>query len=220
METERIRVGVVEDHPLYRAAVTRVLEEAPDIEVDAVAESVAQFAARRRCAGSIVVLDLGIPGVRGAAAVMEMVRRGHPVLVVSAQTDRSEVLGAMLAGARGFLGKDAEGEEILHAVREVAAGRSHVAPKLADVVLEAAPLKHGPGARIDLSHREAEVLARLAAGERDQDIAVGLRISIRTVRSYLDRIRDKTGLRRRPALTAYAIEHGFATCSAPDRLSA
>ncbi|MDA3642847.1 response regulator transcription factor [Saccharopolyspora indica] len=217
MET---RVGVVEDHPLYRAAVTRVLEEAPDVVVDAVAESVAQFAARSRWPGSIVVLDLGIPGVRGAAAVMEMVRRGHPVLVVSAQTDRAEVLGAMLAGARGFLGKDADGEEILHAVREVAAGRSYVASKLADVVLETAPLKRAPGARIDLSHREAEVLARLAAGERDQDIAVGLRISIRTVRSYLDRIRDKTGLRRRPALTAYAIEHGFATCSAPDRLSA
>ncbi|MEV5536656.1 response regulator transcription factor [Saccharopolyspora shandongensis] len=219
METKRIRVGVVEDHPLYRAAVARMLADAPDVEVDAVAESVAQFVARSRCAGSIVVLDLGLPGVRGAAAVMELVRRGHPVLVVSATADRTEVVGAMLAGARGFLCKDAEGEEILAAIREIAAGRSHVAPKLAAVVLDTSR-EHNAGARIELSHREAEVLSRLAAGERDQDIAMGLRISIRTVRSYLDRIRDKTGLRRRPALTAYAIENGFVTCPAPDRMPA
>ena len=71
--------------------------------------------------------------------------------------------------------------------------------------LLAGPAVHG----LDLSEREIDVLSCLAAGARDEDIARRLKISIRTVRSYLDRIRDKTGLRRRSALTRYAIEHGI-----------
>jgi DNA-binding NarL/FixJ family response regulator len=193
-----IPVGVIEDHPLYRAAVAGLVADAPDLELDAVAESVAQFAARRRSRTGVVVLDLGIPGVCDAAAVLEVVRMGHRVLVLSAECDRSDVLGA---GARGYLCKDADADEILRAVRQVAAGERYVRPAGAARARTAVP-------RIELSDREVQVLSRLAAGERDQDIARTLRISVRTVLSYLDRIRDKTGLRRRPALTRYAIEHG------------
>jgi DNA-binding NarL/FixJ family response regulator len=197
----RIPVGVIEDHPLYRAAVARLLSEAPDTEPDAVAESVERFAACRRSPNCLVLLDLALPGLRDAAAVIEVVRMGHPVLVLSAQSDRSEVLLALAAGARGYLCKSADAAEILHAVRATAAGHRYVSPTL----LSAGTVS---GRRVVLSEREREVLSRLAVGERDQEIAQTLKISVRTVRTYLDRIRDKTGLRRRPALTRYAIEHG------------
>lgn len=201
MAATGIPVGVIEDHPLYRSAVAQLLAEAEDIELDAVAGSVVQFAARRRSQSGVVLLDLRLPGVQGASAVTEVVRMGYRVLILSAYAGQGEVLGAMAAGASGYLSKDSDGEEILHAVRRIAGGASYVSPMLAAQVLDA-------GAVIELSARERQVLSLVAAGERDQDIADALEISIRTVRSYLDRIRDKTGQRRRTELTRYAIENG------------
>jgi DNA-binding NarL/FixJ family response regulator len=196
-----IAVGVIEDHPLYRAAVGALLAETQGIEVNAVAESVARFAARRRVSTGVVVLGLNLPGVRDAAAVPRVVGLGHQVLVVSAHTGETEVLAAMAAGARGYLSKGSEGAEIIRAVREIAAGRGYVSPALASFVRGAGPV-------IELSTREREVLSLVAGGERDQDIARRLAISVCTVRSYLDRIRDKTGQRRRSELTRYALERG------------
>lgn len=206
---ENIRVAVIEDHPLYRAAVARVLAEAPDIELGAVADSVARFAVCRQPAGSVVVLDLKLRGVADAAAVLEVVGMGHRVLVVSAHAGQAEVLGAISAGARGYLSKDADGDEILRAIREIAAGNSYVSPTLASFVLNSSRERNA-GPKLVLSERERQVLSLVAAGERDQDIAELMSISVRTVRSYLDRIRDKTGRRRRPELTRLAIEEGIA----------
>jgi two-component system, NarL family, invasion response regulator UvrY len=204
----RILVGVVEDHPLYRAAVARVLEETADMELGVVADSVARFAAGRQPPG-VVVLDLKLRGIGDAAAVMEVVRMGHRVLVVSAAAGQSEVLGAIAAGARGYLSKDADAAEILRAIRSIAAGNSYVSPMLAAFVLDSSRERQA-GPKIELSAQERRVLSLVAAGERDADIAEEMAISIRTVRSYLDRIRDKTGRRRRPELTRFAIEEGIA----------
>jgi DNA-binding NarL/FixJ family response regulator len=208
-EPQRIRVGVIEDHPLYRAAVAQVLADAEDIELGAVADSVGRFAVCREPRNSVVVLDLKLRGVTDAAAVLEVVGMGHRVLVVSAHADQADVLGAISAGARGYLSKDADGEEILRAVREIAAGNSYVSPTLASFVLNSARDRNA-GPKLVLSERERQVLSLVAAGERDQDIAEAMSISVRTVRSYLDRIRDKTGRRRRPELTRLAIEEGIA----------
>jgi DNA-binding NarL/FixJ family response regulator len=205
---ESITVAVVEDHPLFRAAVARVLAEVPDFTVAATAESVAQFAAARLAPGAVVILDLKLRGVGDAAAVMQVVGMGHRVLVVSAHAGQEEVLGAIGAGAKGYLTKDTDGAEIIRAVREVAAGNSYVTPTLASFLLNAS-LGRAAGPKLVLSAREREVLSLVAAGEKDQDIAELLHISVRTVRSHLDRIRDKTGLRNRAQLTRYAIEQGI-----------
>jgi DNA-binding NarL/FixJ family response regulator len=209
MAASGIPVGVIEDHPLYRAAVAQLLADEPDLELDAVAGSVAQFAAHRQSPSGVVVLDLRLPGVQGASAVVEVVSLGYRVLVLSAYSGRAEVLGAMAAGASGYMSKDSDGSEIVYAVRRIAGGNSYVSPMLAAHVLDALPGRDS-GLAIELSMRERQVLSLVAAGERDQDIAEALEISIRTVRSYLDRIRDKTGQRRRPELTRYAIEKGVA----------
>lgn len=206
-ETMPILVGVVEDHPLFRAAMSRVLAEAPGLAVGVVAESVAQFAAARQPPG-VVVLDLTLPGVHHAAAVIEVADMGHRVLVVSADAGQEEVLGAISAVARGYLTKDAGAAEIVRAVREVWAGNSYVSPGLASLLLDTSRGRYA-GPAIALSARERQVLSLLAAGERDVDIAEQLGISVRTVRSHLDRIRDKTGRRRRPELTRLAIEEGI-----------
>ncbi|MFC6018590.1 LuxR C-terminal-related transcriptional regulator [Plantactinospora solaniradicis] len=213
-----ITVGIIEDHPLYRTAVAGLLDAAPDFDLCTVAGSVAEFATTRQCPNCLVLLDMGLPGIRGAAAVRAVTGLGHRVLVLSAETGRPEVRGAMAAGAAGYLSKSADADEILRGLRQVAAGHRYASATLAPVL---ANDRVGQSAHPELSDREIDVLSWLAAGERDEDIARTLKISVRTVRSYLDRIRDKTGLRRRSALTRYAIEHGVADFGATSgRLSA
>jgi DNA-binding NarL/FixJ family response regulator len=207
-----VDVCVVEDHPLYRAALIGTLTEAPGVRLAAAARSVEEFLAYRRPPGDVVLLDLGLPGLRGPAAVLAVTELGHRVVVVSAQGDRDVVLAAIAAGARGYLTKCADAADIRQAVERVAAGETYVSPTLASYLLDAArdrPARSG----LALSEREREVLSLLAAGERDLDIARALSISIRTVRSHLDRIREKTGRRRRPELTRLAIEHGIVRAS-------
>ncbi len=204
----QIQVCVIEDHPLYRAALVRALREAPDVTVGVTAGSVEEFAAYRPEPGGVVILDLRLPGVGDAAAVVDVVGRGYRVLVVSAHGSQEDVLAAIAAGARGYLTKNSDADEILRAVRAVAADNSYVSPTLASFLLDSSRDRYA-GARLELSAREREVLALVAAGERDQDIADGLSISVRTVRSHLDRIREKTGCRRRPDLTRLAIRQGI-----------
>ncbi|HEX6351954.1 response regulator transcription factor [Actinophytocola sp.] len=195
-----IVVGVIDRHPLYLGALARLVVETPGLELCAATASVARFLSERRCANCVVLLDSGLPWLPGASAVRTVTGHGHRVLVLSAETARQEVRAAMSAGAVGYLGKSAEAEEIVAAVRQVAAGNRYLPPSV---------LLDGPSPQLDLSDREVDVLTRLAGGARDEDIARSLKISVRTVRSYLDRIRDKTGLRRRSELTRYAIEHGL-----------
>ncbi|MEV5713219.1 response regulator transcription factor [Amycolatopsis mediterranei] len=205
----RVRVAVIEDHPLYRVSVERVLAEADFVELGAVVDSVARFHVHRQPPGSVVLLDLGLPGVAGAAAVLEVCELGHHVLVVSAQAEPEVVLGAIAAGARGFLSKDVDADELLIAIKTVADGGAYVSAVVAGMIMKDNADRPAVSAEAELSPREEQVLRLVAAGERDVDIALILGIGVRTVRGYLDRIRDKTGERRRPGLVKEAIRRGL-----------
>jgi DNA-binding NarL/FixJ family response regulator len=195
-----IRVGVIEDHPVFRGGLIGLLTEQPDLSLVGEAESVEVFIARASEACDVIVLDLHLDGLSGPPAVAAVRGRASAVLVLSASETPSSVVEAMAMGAAGYLSKHAEGTEILRAVRTVAAGQTYVSATLASYLLEA-PLS--------LTERERAVLELLAGGETDQDISDILGISIRTVRSHLDRIRDKTGARRRAELTRLALDHGL-----------
>ncbi|MGW5719101.1 response regulator [Amycolatopsis sp. NPDC003865] len=213
----RVRVAVIEDHPLYRVSVERVLAEAEFVELGAVVDSVARFHVHRQPPGSVVLLDLGLPGVAGAAAVLEVCELGHHVLVVSAQAEPEVVLGAIAAGARGFLSKDVDADELLIAIKTVADGGAYVSAVVAGMIMKDNADRPAVSADVELSPREEQVLRLVAAGERDVDIALILGIGVRTVRGYLDRIRDKTGERRRPGLVKEAIRRGLIGGSGPRR---
>ncbi|MEQ0564781.1 response regulator transcription factor [Amycolatopsis sp. NEAU-NG30] len=213
----RVRVAVIEDHPLYRVSVERVLAEADFVELGAVVDSVARFHVHRQPPGSVVLLDLGLPGVAGAAAVLEVCELGHHVLVVSAQAEPEVVLGAIAAGARGFLSKDVDADELLIAIKTVAGGGAYVSAVVAGMIMKDNADRPAVSAEAELSPREEQVLRLVAAGERDVDIALILGIGVRTVRGYLDRIRDKTGERRRPGLVKEAIRRGLMGGTDPRR---
>ncbi|MFI7541806.1 LuxR C-terminal-related transcriptional regulator [Actinoplanes sp. NPDC049599] len=202
-------MSIVEDHPLYRAALARLVDGLPGCTPGPVAGSVEEFLAYRAPAGGVVLLDLHLPGQQGPAAALAVTEAGHRPLVISAQAERAEVLAVLAAGARGYLTKSAEAPEIAAAIRQIAGGGTYVSPTLAAFLLDSARSRQA-GPRLALTPREREVLALLAEGERDVDIARTLTISVRTVRSHLDRIREKTGRRRRSELTRLAIGEGIA----------
>ncbi len=198
-----IRVAIVEDHPLFRQGLESAVHQPPDFACAAAVGSVEDLTVDAKTA-DVVVLDLHLqpPGLSGAPAVQHLIARKLPVLVVSADGAGDAVLDALEAGASGYLTKQAEPEEVLGAIRTVAAGGTYISATLAALLLQATRDRR----RIGLSERELEILRLLAAGERDQDIARELFITVATVRTHLDRIRDKTGRRRRPDLTRLAIE--------------
>jgi DNA-binding NarL/FixJ family response regulator len=208
-----IRVGVVDDHPVFRQGLAHAVESAEGLELLYAIASVEDFDARDETP-DLVILDLGLPGMHGADAVRHVCERGALVLVVSAEGSQSDVLDAIAAGASGYLTKSAEPHEITAAVHVVASGETYVSPTLAAYLLRASKQDHASGPHA-LTAREREILALVAAGERDSDIAEQLFISVRTVRSHLDRIRDKTGRRRRADLTRLAVEQGIVAPESP-----
>jgi len=196
-----IGVAVVDDHPVFRDGLARAVEGSEGFELVAAVASVEELT--DPAAADVVILDLGLPGISGAAAVAVVREAGPLVLVVSADGEQRQVVDAVGAGASGYLTKSAAPAEIMEAVRIVGEGGTYISPTLAAFLIRASG---EPAFR--LTPREREILALVAAGERDADIAEELYISVRTVRTHLDRIRDKTGRRRRPDLTRLAMEEG------------
>ncbi len=200
-----ITVVIVDDHPVYRQGLAVAVDQANDLDLRGEASSIEAFDALD-VKPDVVLLDLHLPGIEGAAGVAHVCGQGNRVLVVSAAGTSDDVIDAIAAGAAGYLTKEADADEITRAVRTVAGGDTYVSPTLASYLLRAD--RSSPSST--LTKRERDVLALVAAGETDQDIADQLMIAKTTVHSHLDRIRDKTGARRRAELTNLAHRLGIA----------
>lgn len=201
-----LHVAVIEDHPLYRLALESALAS-DDLDVDLSVATIEEFLARSQDRPDVVIADLHLPGIHGVDGVRQLVTEGHTVLVLTASTNSEDVVRTIGEGARGYLCKDAQATEICTAVRAVGSGRGYVSPTLAGHLLQAS--RQAAAELPELSDREREVLSHLARGKTDHAIADDLCISVSTVRSHLDRIRDKTGKRRRAELTRFAIENSI-----------
>jgi DNA-binding NarL/FixJ family response regulator len=164
----------------------------------------------------VVLMDLRMPRLDGAAATRE-IRRALPdtqVLVLTTYADDESLFPALEAGARGYLTKDASAEEIERAIRALMAGRTHLDPavqeRLVAAALEAgrrgAP-PHSAALPDELTPREAEVLRLIAAGLSNGEIADTLVLSAATVKTHVNRIFYKTGARDRAQAVRYAYEH-------------
>ena len=199
-----IRVAIVEDHPLYRDGLSHSIAHDSDLELLGAFACVADFELARPEV-DVLLLDLHLPDGEGAGCVARLKDRATSILVISAAADRETVLAAIAAGARGFMTKAADANEIQRAIRTVSEGDAYVSPQLAEFLLRDARTSTSTSS-FALTVREREILKLVAEGETDADIARQLFISVRTVRSHLDRIRDKTGRRRRADLTRLAPE--------------
>ena len=213
--SETIRVMVVDDHPMWRDAVERDLEDA-GLDVVGVAangrEALARFPAARP---QVVVLDLQIPAPDGVEVTAEMVRQDPSVrvLILSASGEHADVLAAVKAGATGYLVKSASREELLSAVRRVAQGDPVFTAGLAGLVLgEFQRISDEPATDRDdtgLTERETEVLKMVAKGMSYRQIADRLVLSHRTVQNHVQNTLRKLQMHNRVELTRYAIERGL-----------
>ena len=209
----RIRVMVVDDHPMWRDAVERDLA-ADGFEVVGVAanggEALARFPA---CRPQVVVLDLQIPEPNGVEVTAEVIRQDPSarVLILSASGEQDDVLAAVKAGATGYLVKSASRTELLDAVRRVAQGDTVFTPGLAGLVLGEYRRLAEPEApdRPRLTERETEVLRMVAKGLSYKQIAQRLVLSHRTVQNHVQNTLRKLQLHNRVELTRYAIAQGL-----------
>jgi DNA-binding NarL/FixJ family response regulator len=208
---------VVDDHPMWREGVARDLTEA-GFEVVATAANGTEALNRAPAARpAVVLLDLQIPAPNGVEVTASLVRSdpGVRVLILSASGEQADVLDAVKAGATGYLVKSASRDELLAAVRRVAAGDAVFTPGLAGLVLgEYRRLSDEPASTSDpdaprLTERETEVLRLVAKGLSYKQIADRLYLSHRTVQNHVQNTLRKLQLHNRVQLVRYAIEQGL-----------
>ncbi|AKE92764.1 response regulator [Rhodococcus aetherivorans] len=207
---------IVDDHPMWRDGVSRDLDAA-GFRVVATADGVG--AAARRAAAvqpTVVLMDMSLPDGTGTEATVAVLRvsPASRVLVLSASSERDDVLGAVKAGASGYLVKSASAAELVEAVRATAAGQAVFTPGLAGLVLgeyrrmSSAADRRAP-APPTLTERETEVLRLVAKGLSAKQIAARLTLSHRTVENHVQATLRKLQLANRVELTRYAIEQGL-----------
>ena len=212
-----LRVVVADDHPMYRYGLTAVLDQAEDVEVVAtVAGGVALIAAVTEHAPDVVVTDLAMPDVDGVTAIRRLLETQPdlPILALTMHEDDTHVFAALRAGARGYLVKGADAEEILRAVRGVASGDAvyggTVARRIVAGVEGHEASSSTERAFPELTPREREVLDLLAVGCRNHEIARRLGLSEKTVRNHVSQVLTKLQVPDRTAAAIKAREAGLA----------
>lgn len=229
-----IKVLIADDQKVVREGLVSLIGLLPGISVVGAAtdgdDAVRQAVALRP---DVVLMDLNMPRCNGVEAT-ERLRRLQPataVVVLTTFSDDTWVFSALQAGARGFLTKDAGADEILRAITDVAAGHAQLDPSVQRRLLDALSDGDRFGAQAPdgsagpprliatdmntdlpegLTPREAEVLAHIAAGESNAEIATALFVSEATVKTHINHIFGKTGLRDRAQLVGYAFRTGLA----------
>ncbi len=203
-----IRVVIVDDHAMLRAGLEQLLTGEPDIEVVGnAADGAAALALVREKRPAVVLMDLQMPGVDGVAATREIVAEGlADVLVLTSYSDAERIVGALDAGALGYLLKDAEPDEVLQGIRAVARGESPINPRAARELL--AVRRSTSTGVVDLTPRETEVLGLVREGLANKQIARRLGITERTVKAHLTSTFQRIGVVDRTQAALWAERNG------------
>ncbi|GEC09083.1 DNA-binding response regulator [Streptomyces spinoverrucosus] len=206
-----VSVLIVDDHPVVRDGLRGMFDSAPGFHVlGEAANGVAAVELAGTLDPDVVLMDLRMPGGGGVDAIAELTRRGAraKALVLTTYDTDSDTLPAIEAGATGYLLKDAPREELFTAVRAAAQGRTVLSPAVASRLVSAVRAPRAPGNE-PLSAREREVLALVARGTSNREIARELFISEATVKTHLTHLYAKLGVKDRAAAVAVAYDRGI-----------
>jgi DNA-binding NarL/FixJ family response regulator len=213
-----VRVLIVDDDDLMRAGLRAVLSSDESIEVVGEAADGRQaVAAVSRSRPDVVLMDVRMPGMDGIAATREIAAGGSAarILMLTTFEDDDYVVGALAAGASGFLLKRARPEQLITAIHTVAAGESLLSPSVTRTVIEKMT-RPRPGRRLDtLTPRERDVLELVARGLSNAEIAAALVVEESTVKTHVKRILAKLALRDRVQAVILAYETGLVQPGTP-----
>jgi two-component system, NarL family, response regulator LiaR len=204
-----IRILLVDDHSVVRQGLRLFLKFEPELEVVGEAsDGVEALRLARELKPDVVLMDLLMPVMDGIAATAA-IRRELPeteVLALTSVLEDASVVGAVRAGAIGYLLKDTQAEALCQAIKAAAAGQVQLTPKAAARLMQAVSAPESPEA---LTERETEVLRLLAQGYSNKQIARSLNNTEQTIKSHVSRILSKLGVQSRTQATLYAIRVGL-----------
>ncbi|HEX8500590.1 MAG TPA: response regulator transcription factor [Pyrinomonadaceae bacterium] len=211
----KLRVFLADDHMVVREGLKALVNAQPDMHVVGEADNGgAAWRAACELAADVVVMDVSMPEMGGAEAT-ERLRRERPqvkVLALTVYEDKSYLRQMLDAGASGYVLKRAVTDELVRAIRTVAAGGSYVEPTLAVSLVSSyfnQDTAEGRAPAGELSEREAQVLRLIAWGYSNKEIGWKLSISAKTVDTYKLRLMEKLNLRSRTDIVRYALRHGL-----------
>jgi len=213
---EKLTLLLVDDHPVLRAGLKALLSAEQDLVVVAEADNgTSALALSDRLQPDLVLMDVSLPGLSGADATRQ-IKQAHPALMILALSVHEELPFVRMlldAGASGYALKRSACDELVRAVRTVAAGNTYVDPSLAAKLFRSSPRRLSPAGStaVSLSEREAEVVRLLAQGLTMKEMAQQLALSPRTLETYRARALEKLGLKTRADLVRYAIRCGWLT---------
>ena len=211
-----IRILLVDDHTVVRKGLRTFLSYDPDLEVVGEAADGAQaLSLARELTPDVVLMDLLMPGMDGIAATAA-IRRDLPeteVLALTSVLEDASVVGAVRAGAIGYLLKDTQAEALCQAIKAAAAGQVQLTPKAAARLMQAIAAPESPEA---LTERETEVLRLLAQGQSNKQIARSLNNTEKTIKTHVSRILSKLGVQSRTQAALYAIRTGLVSTNASE----
>lgn len=212
----RIRVVLADDHPVVLAGIRALLNADPEIELVGEATSGSDALPMICLSGAdVAVVDVSMPGLNGFELTERVANEcpGTRVLVLTVHEDAAYVQPLLKAGAKGYLLKRSAADDLLRAVRAVAAGGVYLDPSIAGQALgdqSVAIAGTGPGDTGEaLSPRETEVLRLIAQGFSNKEIARRIDLSVKSVETYKARAAEKIGLRTRAEIIRYGASHGW-----------
>lgn len=211
----RVRVLLVDDHPIVRKGIGSCLSRHHNIEVIGEASDGREGLAKaRELRPDVMLMDIDMPHMSGLS-VSEILRKELPqirVIILSMHRQPEYVLRILQSGAQGYVLKDAPPEELVSAINMVSTGEAYFSPDIARVALNQFVQGNGEGPDpMDLTQREREVLVHIAEGCSNKEIATNLGVGVRTVETHRERIMRKLNIHSIAGLTRFAIAKGMVT---------
>lgn len=209
-----IKILLADDHRIMRDGLCALLKNEPDIEVVAEGDNGREAVEMsRKLKPNVVVMDMSMPGLNGVEATRQILALDDnvKVLVLSMHADKRFVIGALSAGASGYVLKDCAFEELVRAIHTVAMNQTYLSPSIADIVVESYKRSQpSPNQLFSvLTPREREVLQLLTEGASVKKIASLLRVSAKTIETHRQHIMEKLNTHSVAELTKYAIREGL-----------
>jgi two-component system invasion response regulator UvrY len=206
------RILIADDHRLVRKGIAQIIEESPGMEVAGEAgdgQEALDFVRAKTL--DVVILDIAMP-VRGGLDVLREMKAAKPdlkIIVLSMYPEEQYAIRSFRDGASAYLTKGSAPEELIQAIRTVAAGKRYITPSVADKLATFVEGGTEHPLHEDLSHRELQVLVRIASGKEVKEVAAELHLSVKTVSTYRSRILAKMGMSTNAQLIRYAIQHSL-----------